>query len=227
MKLRSLLPISFIRFCKKRQISKGLKGVVISYEVDLKDVVISNYVNIAHHVQVSNSTIGERTSIGRYSKITYASIGKFCSISWDVTIGAISHPLHSISSHAFSYRKAFGLCKSDCILKHDIVEIENDVWIGCGVIVMPGVRIGNGAVIGAGSVVTHSVSPYEIVAGSPARHIDWRFDEDIREKLLKIQWWNFPDDLIMSHINLFSPYSDITKDLDLLNKLDCIKHEKE
>ncbi len=223
MILRSLIPISLFRHIQNRRVSKGLRGVMISYEVDINAVKLSNYVNLAHHVQISNCTIGERTSVGRYSKITYAKIGKFCSISWDVTIGAIHHPLHSVSSHAFPYRKAFGLCKNDGVLKHEYVEIENDVWIGCGVIIMPGVKIGTGAVIGAGSVVTHSVSPYEIVAGCPARHIDWRFDEESRNLLLQTKWWELSDEEIINNIDLFSPSNDITKDKNIINQLNSLQ----
>lgn len=223
MILRSLVPRSIVRYFHNKAISKGLRGVVISYEVDLNKVELSDFVNLAHHVQISNSTIGARTSVGRYSKINHTRIGKYCSISWDVTIGAISHPMHSISSHAFSYRKQFGLCQRDQTLKHEYVTIGNDVWIGSGVIIMPGKTIGHGAIVGGGSVVTHSVLDYEIVAGCPARHIGWRFEETIREKLLQIKWWDFSDETIRNNIALFSPYNDITKDIEIINKLNSLK----
>ena len=151
----------------------------ISWDVTLQDVDLDKYVNLAYRCQVSHAHVGLRTSIGRYSKIQYAEIGKYCSISWDVTIGAISHPLHALSTHAFTYRKQFGMCSEDKQLEHANVVIGNDVWIGCGVIIMPGVRIGDGAVIGAGAIVTHDVAPYEIVAGCPAKHLGQRFPENI------------------------------------------------
>lgn len=154
MNIKKLVPRSLIRAYSNWKASKGLKGVNISQYVDLSHTRLSNYVNLAHHAQANHTTIGERTSIGRYSKIAYANIGKFCSISWDVTIGAISHPMKSISTHAFTYRKEFGLCKTDENLKrikHEYVEIGNDVWIGTGVIIMPGVHVGNGAILGGGA----------------------------------------------------------------------------
>lgn len=221
MNVKKLIPRWFIRLYKNRHYSKGLRGVNISREVDLSSVKLSNYVNFAHHAQANYATIGERSSIGRYTKIAYANIGKFCSISWDVTIGAISHPMHSISTHAFSYRKEFGLCKNDENLKrikHEYVEIGNDVWIGTGVIVMPGVHVGNGAILGGGSFVNHNVADYEIVGGVPARHIGWRFDI-IREKLLEIKWWNLPEEVIKANIDIFSPFNDISKDEEIINKL--------
>lgn len=71
------------------------------------------------------------------------------------------------------------------------LEIKNDVWIGQGVTILPGCKkIGNGAIVGAGSVVTHDVPPYAIVAGNPARVLRYRFDEENIKKLEATQWWN-------------------------------------
>ncbi len=76
------------------------------------------------------------------------------------------------------------------------IEIGNDVWIGDGAIILSGVKVGDGAIIGAGSVVTQNVEPFSIVAGVPARHIKYRFPENVREILLKLRWWELePDDL--------------------------------
>lgn len=75
--------------------------------------------------------------------------------------------------------------------------INNDVWIGYDALIMPGVKIGDGAIIGARSVVTKDVEPYTVVAGNPAKIIKKRFDDKIIEKLLKIKWWNWEIDKIM------------------------------
>lgn len=75
--------------------------------------------------------------------------------------------------------------------------IGNDVWIGYDALIMPGVRIGDGAVIGARSVVTKDIPPYAVVAGNPAKIIRKRFDDDIVEKLVEIKWWNWDMDKIM------------------------------
>lgn len=76
---------------------------------------------------------------------------------------------------------------------------------------------------GGGSFVNRSVSDYEIVGGVPARHIGWRFEEDIRDKLNQIEWWNFPDDVIKDNMDIFSPFNDITKDKEIINKLNRLK----
>lgn len=226
MIISKLVPLFVARFYYNFRAKKGCKGIGIANNVDLRSVKLSNYVNFAHHSQASHCRIGERTSIGRYSKLAYANIGKFCSISWDVTIGAIGHPMCAISTHAFSFQRRFGLCVKEQKMPHEYVEIMNDVWIGCGVVIMPGVHIGNGAIIGAGAVVTHPVDDYEVVAGCPARHIGWRFEEDVRKALLQSEWWNWPDQVIRNHIDLFSPNNDITKDKAIVEQLKNIKNEE-
>ena len=198
------------------------KGVVIAHNVDVANADIGDFVNLAHHSQVSNSSIGARTSIGRYTKIQYSKIGKYCSISWDVTIGALEHPLHAVSTHSFPYRKQFGLCAQDLQLSHKNAVIGNDVWIGCNAVVMPGICLGDGAVIGAGGVVTHNVEPYEIVAGCPAKHIGWRFSKEKRLELQDIKWWNWTDEKIRENMELFRPDINIDEDTDVLMKLQQI-----
>lgn len=97
------------------------------------------------------TTIGDRTEIHAAQRV---SIGSRCRIAWDCVI--LDRNYHGISGSPE---------------KIEPVEIEDDVWLGCRVIVLPGVRIGRGSVVGAGSVVTRSVDPYSVVAGNPARLI--------------------------------------------------------
>ena len=100
---------------------------------------------------------------------------------------------------------------SDLPYKGDTV-IGNDVWIGMDTTIMPGIKIGDGAVIGANAVVTHDIPPYAIVAGIPAKVIKYRFADEIINELLELQWWNLDENLL--------------KELPL-NLHDCIKTLKE
>jgi acetyltransferase-like isoleucine patch superfamily enzyme len=85
--------------------------------------------------------------------------------------------------------------------KGDVI-IGNDVWIGFGCTILSGVKIGDGAVVAARSVVTKDVPPYAIVGGVPAKVIKYRFNEDIIEKLLKLKWWNWKEDKIKKNMKL-------------------------
>jgi len=157
----------------------------------------------AEGASVRNSTIGEYFSIGRYSKITNTTIGKFCSISWDVTINAIGHLYENLSTNAFPYVKNAGdFLRMQPERKIKEVKIGNDVWIGANSVIMPGINIGDGAVIGAETVVTKDVPLYAIVAGVPAKVIKYRFDKKTIERLLKIKWWD-KDRTFIKNISLW------------------------
>ena len=94
-----------------------------------------------------------------------------------------------------------------------------------GSVVLAGINIGDGAVIGAGAVVTKDILPYEIVGGVPAKHINFRFNSAIIKRLVKIEWWNFPDDVIKNNIDLFSPFINLEEKLDILEKIEHIAYE--
>lgn len=92
--------------------------------------------------------------------------------------------------------------------REDRVVIGNDVWIGHGVIVLPGVKVGDGAVLAAGAVVTKDVQPYTIAGGVPAKIIRERFTRTIAERLTSIAWWDWPFETIMARLADFQS-SDI------------------
>lgn len=192
--------------------------ITISKQVNLNQVKFGKSCNVAHHAEISESSIDDRTSVGRYTKIQSADIGKYCSISWEVTIGATNHPMNHLSSHAFSYRKQFKLVDVDKYFPKERVSIGHDVWIGCNVIIMPGIKIGNGAVIGAGTVVTKDVPSYGVVVGNPSKLIDYRFDEETRSRLLQLNWWDWTDEVVKNNIAAFQqPVDDrILRQLEVL-----------
>ncbi|MBR4412112.1 MAG: CatB-related O-acetyltransferase [Lachnospiraceae bacterium] len=177
---------------------------MISRGVSVTNSNIDEYVNIAHNAEIQKSHIERRTSIGRYTKVRGAEIGAYCAVSWDVTIGADHHPTNRISGSAAFFQKRFGLVEQN-LSKGEVpvTKIGNDVLIGCNSVIKAGVKVGNGAIIGSGAVVLSDVEPYEIVGGVPAKHIGWRFDEEVRNRLNESEWWNWSDDKIKQNISLF------------------------
>ena len=130
------------------------------------------------------STVGNECYINSNCIITKSSIGNYCSIGSNVVIGPGEHDLTKCSTSGRFYSNTYEeLTKKHCI-------IGNDVWIGTYAIVMRGVSIGNGAVVGANSVVTKDVLDFAIVAGVPARMLKFRFDNDTQKKLIDSNWWN-------------------------------------
>lgn len=174
-------------------------------------------VEIAHGVMLEeNINIGDYSYIKENSKIfRNTSIGKFCSIATDVTVGASAHPTDFLSTHPFQYVPGY-LEQHTPPYTYDTfrpTSIGHDVWIGCHSIIIGGIQVGNGAVIGAGSIVTKNVPPYAIVVGAPARILRYRFSQDIIERLQNTQWWNLPEENIK---NL--PYNQVEECLKWLEK---------
>ena len=174
------------------------KGIDIDNKCSFEDFVF-----VAHHAQIQNSHIGNHTSIGRYDKIREADIGKYCSISWDVTIGAPTHPFSTITNCALTYRNEYGVVDFDDNLPQKRTKVGHDVWIGCDATLIAGVTVGDGAVVGAGAVVTKDIPPYEIWGGVPAKKIGARFDEKTIEVLEEIKWWNWQPKEIRECLELF------------------------
>jgi acetyltransferase-like isoleucine patch superfamily enzyme len=172
-------------------------------KIKVTNSIYDKTVYFAYEAQVDSSIIGAYTSIGRYSKVVHAEFGKYCSVSWDVTINAVGHEINKLTTHSFARRPdlGFGVELDGRIYKK--VIIKNDVWIGANSVIMPGVTIGNGAVVGAGAVVTKDIPDYAIVAGVPAKIIKYRFEKEIIEKLLKLQWWNLDPKIIKQNIDIW------------------------
>jgi len=160
-----------------------------------------------------SANIGHLT-INRYSYINQnvtmngkypIRIGAFCSIAANVycwtyeshhTNYPTTFPLNAILGMQVGY--------PNCVDKPEGVVIGNDVWIGEGARIMPGVKIGDGCVIGARAVVTKDCEPYGVYVGIPAHQTKKRFPAKMIEQLLKIQWWNWPIEKIQRNIDFFS-----------------------
>ncbi len=135
-------------------------------------------------------------------------IGKFCQIAAGVEfiMNGANHQMNAASTFPFYTLEGWDMAPPeacDLPLKGDTV-IGNDVWIGQNAVILPGVHVGNGAIIGANSVVGSDVEAYVIVAGNPARPIRRRFDRDFTVLLEKLRWWDRSVEEIQSMIPLLS-----------------------
>ena len=143
---------------------------------------------------IVNSRINDYTYIRGNNKIQNATIGKFCSIGPEVCIGLGIHPTNLKSTYPGFYTRS-EYYRVEKLYDFDgeeykQVEIGNDVWIGARATILDGVKIGDGAVIAAGAVVTKEVPPYAIVGGVPAKVIKYRFSESRIKELLDEKWWD-------------------------------------
>jgi len=177
-------------------------------------VVLFNMLRMQHFPRC-NVTIGKYTDSIPYivssERTDRVVIGKYCSIGHGVIL--VVHPGHILPKENRNYRVStypmarvgkHGWRKSYYLPeRRNFVIIGNDVWIGANAIILPGVTIGDGAIIGAGAVVTHDVLPYAIAAGAPARILKYRYSQDRIQKLLKIAWWNWSEEKIVANMDYF------------------------
>jgi acetyltransferase-like isoleucine patch superfamily enzyme len=167
------------------------------------------YVLPYNHPQVSvgDYSYGLRPeSFFSYHPDDRVQIGKFCSLADGVKFVFGHHATNQVGT--FPIRAlCCGYAPYFDAKSKGHIEIGNDVWIGLNVIILSGVKIGDGAIIAAGSVVTKSIPPYSIYGGVPAKFIKHRLGEDQISQLQKIQWWDWPIEKIRENESLF--YGDV------------------
>ena len=154
-------------------------------------------------VEVGEYTYGlRRECFFAYHPDDRVCIGKFCSIADGVQFVFGAHRLDTVSTFPFK-ALCFGQAPhADAMSKGEIV-VGNDVWVGRNALILSGVKIGNGAVVAAGAVVTKEVAPYAVVGGVPAKFIKFRFRTDQIAALEKIQWWTWPIEKVRENLDLF------------------------
>ena len=143
-------------------------------------------------------------------------IGKYCSIAHGAQFisNIANHHMDGFSTYPFAARWGKEAGYDYYYPKKGDIRIGNDVWIGSDAAILPGVTIGDGAIIGARSVVTKDVPAYTIVAGNPAKQIKQRFSPEIIENLLNIKWWDWPHEIIVKNAHAI-----VGQDIDKLISL--------
>lgn len=148
-------------------------------------------------VSVGNATYGPLEVLTCNEK-QQLRIGHYCSIAQGVTfVLSADHDVKRISTFPFK-AQCLRTARVEGTSKGDI-QVDDDVWIGCGATILSGVHIGQGAVVAAGAVVTKDVPPYAIVGGVPAKVIGYRFSEDLIAELLKIDYSRLDAAVIRAH----------------------------
>ena len=156
----------------KRKIVK--RGFVAETHVVVERCQILGTVSFGYRTYANDSTLRN------------VEIGRFCSVGRGCSIGAARHRMDLVSTHPAVSGEGRG----------PMTKIGHDVWVGDRAIIMSGVTIGTGAVIGAGAIVTKDVPPFAIVAGSPARVLRMRFDEERIKQLMESRWWEYGDSVL-------------------------------
>lgn len=163
----------------------------------VRNCVLGIYTAVGPETSMSESTFGDYSYVVQGCSIVWADIGRFCSIAASTRINPGNHPLERAALHHFTYRsRSYGFSVEDDAeffqwrASHRVV-LGNDVWIGHGSTLLPGVKVGTGAGIGAGAVVSRDVPPFAVYGGVPARLIRFRFEERVREGLLNLAWWDW------------------------------------
>lgn len=163
----------------------------------VRDSSFGAYCEVGARTKVAECSLGDYSYIVSDADIIYATVGKFCSIAAHTRINPGNHPLERVALNHFTYRSsAYGLGADDAEFfqwrRDHHITLGNDVWIGHGAILLPGVSVGNGAAIGAGAVVSKDVPPFAIVVGVPGRVLRHRFAPEIIAALERIAWWDWP-----------------------------------
>ncbi len=148
--------------------------------------VIGDYCDFDHEVEIGYGTTLGRGCLCRGGDIR---IGRYCQFAPGVSLYASDHALNRLT--LYNNPILFG-GELKRLAPREPIEIGHDVWIGAQAVILKGVKIGNGAVIGAGAIVTHDVPAYGIAVGNPARLARMRFDDELIAAIEAVRWWDFP-----------------------------------
>lgn len=175
----------------------------------IHDCSLGRYTEVGERSRMSEATLGDYSYIGVDCEVWCAEIGRFSNIASHVSINATNHPTWRPTLHHFTYRA--GDYWPDAENEPEFFEwrrsnrvvIGHDTWLGHGSTILPGVTIGNSAVVGAGAVVSRDVAPYTIVGGVPARLIRERFDAATGNRLDRLAWWDWSHDRLRGALDDF------------------------
>lgn len=177
--------------------------VSISPKAVVRKSTLHDYARLKDYVELIESNLGAYSYISQNCLVNKTQVGKFCSIGHGTYIGLWEHNM-AVSTHSFYlYETSGNFVKGyrdydKCALT---TCLGNDVWVGANSVILKGRSIGDGAIVGAGSVVTRDVPPYAVVVGNPAKIIKYRFLPEDIAFLLRLQWWHAPREILQEMVD--------------------------
>ena len=197
------------------RLRKKFPTAQIAYMARMKGTCsLGKHSRVERRAILTDCTLGNYSYIATEAQLHRTHIGKFCSLGPQVYAGLGIHPtqgfvstspmFYSVSPRSFADRSYFE--------EYKLTTIGNDVWIGARAILIDGVSVADGAVVGAGAVVTKDVPPYAIVGGIPARIIKYRFTPEKIEQLLALRWWDRDEAWIKKN---YKAFHDIERFLEI------------
>lgn len=173
--------------------------VIRLYRDEYTSVNLRDYFLKHHNIEIGMYTFG---AFDRWRLPPGTRIGRYCSIARNARFIEANHPMDALSTHPYFYECRHGVIAEDMLDRHPQV-VSDDVWIGHNATIAAGCRrIGRGAVVGAGAVVTRDVPPYAIVTGMPATIARFRFDEDTIRLVEETRWWELDKDSLAAALKI-------------------------
>jgi acetyltransferase-like isoleucine patch superfamily enzyme len=199
-----------------------IKRAIIGYNTIIRNSILGFDVFIGSQCAVVNTKVGDNSYFNSNTKVNNSIIGKFCSIGSNVKIGIGSHPINMVSTHPSFYanNKGFETFADRMYYSENEgnIIIGNDVWVGSDATILNNVKIGNGAIIALGSIVTKDVPDYAIVAGAPAKVIKYRFNENEISFLNDVKWWDFEKKKLKENFKFFHSIEKLKEYTIIKNK---------
>lgn len=190
----------------------------VSPKAVVRNSTLHDYARLKDYAELIDSDLGAYSYISQNSLVNKTRVGKFCSIGHGAYIGLWEHNM-AVSTHSFYlYETSGNFVKGykdydKCVLT---TTIGNDVWVGANSVILKGRSIGDGAIVGAGSIVTRDIPPYAIAVGNPAKIVKYRFEPAEIEFLCRLNWWHAPRDILQEMVDrqLFNSLADLRAYVD-------------